>query len=396
MPEPRQLHLNAFLMSVGHHEAAWRLPESDPFANTEVSHYQELARVAERGLLDSVFFADSPSLMSNPARRPAEAVDPVILLAAMSAVTERIGLIATASTTYDEPYNVARRFASLDTISHGRAGWNVVTSAAEDAGANFGYDTIPGHATRYARAQEFLEVVTGLWAGWEPGAVVADKAAGVYADPSKVHTLDHRGEHFAVRGPLNVGRSPQGSPVLVQAGSSPAGIALAARFAEAVFTAQRSLEDGQAFYRELKSATARVGRNPEHLKVLPGIVPILGGVCVGLAGAVQFTRWKGHQLECCGELSAPGRNTIAAGDGAGAAWRHGLSLGVRCARCCGNLMAILLVVGVMDLAAMAVVTIGITAERFAPGDRRLVRRIGAVAVGAGVVMLVRAVVQRFS
>jgi FMN-dependent oxidoreductase (nitrilotriacetate monooxygenase family) len=273
----RQLVLNAFLMGVGHHEAAWRLPESDPFANAEVTHYQELARIAERGLLDSVFFADSPSLMTNPARRPAEAIEPTILLAAMAAVTERIGLIATASTTYDEPYNVARRFASLDAISHGRAGWNVVTSAAEDAGANFGFDQIPGHATRYARAQEFLEVVTGLWSGWEPDAVVADKAAGVYADPARIHALDHHGEHFSVRGPLNVGRSAQGRPVLVQAGSSTAGVDLAARFAEAVFTAQRTLEDGQEFYRVLKSATARVGRNPDHVKILPGIVPILGG-----------------------------------------------------------------------------------------------------------------------
>jgi FMN-dependent oxidoreductase (nitrilotriacetate monooxygenase family) len=273
----RQLHLNAFLMSVGHHEATWRLPEIDPFASTEIGHYQDLARIAERGLMDSVFFADSPSLMTNPARRPAEAIEPTLLLAAMAAVTERVGLIATGSTTYDEPYNVARRFASLDAISHGRAGWNVVTSAAEDAGANFGFEQIPGHATRYARAQEFLEVVTGLWSSWQPGAVVADKAAGVYADPARIDTLDHHGEHFSVRGPLNVGRSAQGWPVLVQAGSSTAGIVLAARFAEAVFTAQRSLEDGQAFYRELKAATARAGRNPDHLKVLPGIVPILGG-----------------------------------------------------------------------------------------------------------------------
>jgi len=273
----RQLVLNAFLMGVGHHEAAWRLPESDPFANAEVTHYQELARIAERGLLDSVFFADSPSLMTNPARRPAEAIEPTILLAAMAAVTERIGLIATSSTTYDEPYNVARRFASLDAISHGRAGWNVVTSAAEDAGANFGFEQIPGHATRYARAQEFLEVVTGLWSGWEPDAVVADKAAGVYADPARIRPLDHQGEHFSVRGPLNVGRSAQGRPVLVQAGSSTAGVDLAARFAEAVFTAQRTLADGQEFYRALKSATARVGRNPDHIKILPGIVPILGG-----------------------------------------------------------------------------------------------------------------------
>src|SRR4051812_4009329 len=275
--ETRTMHLNAFLMGVGHHEAAWRLPESNPRDAAEVAHYQQLARIAERGLMDSVFFADSPSIMSNPARRPAESIEPTLLLAAMAVATERIGLIATGSTTYDEPYNVARRFASLDAISHGRAGWNVVTSAAEDAGANFGFEQIPDHAARYARAQEFLEVVTGLWSGWEPDAVVADKAAGVYADPSKIHPLDHRGEHFAVRGPLNVGRSAQGSPVLVQAGSSTAGIGLAARFAEAVFTAQRSLEDGQEFYRTIKAATARAGRNPDHLKVLPGIVPILGG-----------------------------------------------------------------------------------------------------------------------
>lgn len=274
--ENRQLHLNAFLMGVGHHEAAWRLPESKPRDAAEVTHYQQLARTAERGLMDSVFFADSPSMMSNPARRPAETLDPVLLLAAMAVVTERIGLIATGSTTYEEPYNVARKFASLDAISHGRAGWNVVTTADENAGANFGHETIPEHAARYARAQEFLEVVTGLWAAWEPDAVVADKAAGVYADPSKVHTLDHVGEHFRVRGPLNVSRSAQGWPVLVQAGSSPAGIRLAARFAEAVFTAQRGIEDGQIFYQQLKSATTRAGRSPDSIKVLPGLVPIIG------------------------------------------------------------------------------------------------------------------------
>jgi FMN-dependent oxidoreductase (nitrilotriacetate monooxygenase family) len=274
--ENPKLHLNAFLMGVGHHEAAWRLPESNPRNAAEVEHYQHLARIAERGLMDSVFFADSPSMMSDPARRPAETLEPTLLLAAMAVATERIGLIATGSTTYEEPYNVARRFASLDAISHGRAGWNVVTSADEKAGANFGFDTIPEHATRYARAQEFLEVVTGLWAAWEPDAVLADKVAGIYADPAKVRTLDHVGEHFRVRGPLNVSRSAQGWPVLVQAGSSPAGIGLAARFAEAVFTAQRSLEDGRSFYQQLKNATARAGRTPDAIKVLPGLVPIVG------------------------------------------------------------------------------------------------------------------------
>ena len=272
----RQLNLNAFLMSTGHHEASWRLPESDPYAAANVAHYQQLARIAERGRLDSVFFADSPSIFSNPARRPAETLEPTILLAAMAAVTERIGLVATASTTYETPYNLARRFASLDAISNGRAGWNVVTTAALDAGANFGFETSPTHAERYDRANEFLEVVTGLWDGWDDDAVLADKEAGVHTDPDKIRVLNHRGKHFQVRGPLTVGRSPQGRPVIVQAGSSGPGIALAAAYAEAVFTAQRTLEEGQAFYRELKAATAAAGRNPEHVKILPGIVPIIG------------------------------------------------------------------------------------------------------------------------
>ncbi|MCW2798047.1 LLM class flavin-dependent oxidoreductase [Nocardioides sp.] len=273
----RQLNLNAFLMSTGHHEASWRLPESNPLVSTDVTHFQDLARIAERGKLDSVFFADSPSIFGNPARRPPEVLEPTLLLAAMAVVTERIGLIATASTTYDEPFNLARRFASLDALSRGRAGWNVVTSAALDAGANFGFEVTPSHAERYRRANEFLEVVFGLWDGWEDDAVVADKATGVHTDPAKVHALDHVGEHFRVRGPLNVGRSSQGRPIIVQAGSSGPGIALAAAYAEAVFTAQRTLEEGQAFYSELKAATVAQGRNPDHIKILPGIVPILGG-----------------------------------------------------------------------------------------------------------------------
>jgi FMN-dependent oxidoreductase (nitrilotriacetate monooxygenase family) len=273
----RQLNLNAFLMSTGHHEASWRLPESDPHAAAEVTHYQRLARIAERGTMDSVFFADSPSMFSNPARRPPETLEPTLLLAAMAVVTKRIGLIATASTTYEEPYSLARRFASLDAISHGRAGWNVVTTAALDAGANFGYEANPTHAARYARAGEFVEVVLGLWDGWDDDAVVADKAKGVHTDPRRVHRLEHRGPHFSVRGPLTVGRSAQGRPVVVQAGSSGPGIALAAAHAEAVFTAQRTLAEGQSFYRRLKAATAEAGRNPDHVKVLPGIVPIIGG-----------------------------------------------------------------------------------------------------------------------
>ena len=273
----RKLTLNAFLMSTGHHEASWRLPESDPHAATDVAHYQHLARVAERGAMDSVFFADSPSLMTNPARRPPQTLEPTVLLAAMAAVTERVGLVATASTTYEEPYNLARRFASLDALSGGRAGWNVVTTAALDAGVNFGFDGTPTHAERYARADEFVRVVLGLWDGWEDDAEVADKASGVHTDPTRVHPLEHRGEHFSVRGPLTVGRSAQGRPVVVQAGSSGPGIALAAAYAEAVFTAQRTLAEGRSFYRELKAATAGAGRDPDHVLVLPGLVPILGG-----------------------------------------------------------------------------------------------------------------------
>ncbi|WP_104106137.1 LLM class flavin-dependent oxidoreductase [Nocardioides sp. 616] len=272
----KKLVLNAFLMSTGHHEASWRLPESDTTAYREVSHYQELARTAERGKLDSVFFADSPSIFGDLARRPSETIEPALLLSAMAVVTTRIGLVATASTTYQEPYNLARTFASLDAISHGRAGWNVVTSADLKASANFGYGEPPTHAQRYERASEFLEVVLGLWGGWRDDHRVADKAAGVFTDPSRVQVLDHVGEHFRVRGPLNVARSEQGHPVIVQAGSSGPGIALAARYAEAVFTAQSTLEDGRRFYAELKAAARKAGRNPDHLKILPGLVPILG------------------------------------------------------------------------------------------------------------------------
>ena len=273
----QHLILNAFLMSTGHHEASWRMPETDVTSYRDVAHYQRLAQVAERGTLDSVFFADSPSVFGvNLERRPAEAIEPALLLTAMAVATERIGLIATSSTTYEEPYNLARTFASLDAISHGRAGWNVVTTADLKAGANFGLTEAPSHAERYRRAQEFLEVVLGLWGGWRDDATVADKQTGVFHDSTRVDVLDHVGEHFRVRGPLNVGRSEQGHPVIVQAGSSVPGMALAAAYAEAVFTAQPSLDDGRAFYAELKAATRKAGRNPDHLKILPGLVPIIG------------------------------------------------------------------------------------------------------------------------
>ncbi|WP_327694905.1 LLM class flavin-dependent oxidoreductase [Streptomyces sp. NBC_00459] len=272
----RQLHLNAFLMTTGHHEASWRLPESDPYAHVELDHYVRLARIAERGTFDSLFLADSPQLWGSVGQRPAGALEPLTLLTALATATTHIGLIATASTSYNSPYNLARKFASLDIISGGRAGWNIVTTAGAEAARNFGLDAEPAHAQRYARAAEFLDVALKLWDSWEDDAIVADKAAGVWGDDAKVHPPQHQGTYFSVEGALNVPRSPQGYPVLVQAGSSEDGKAFAARYAEAVFTAQQTIEDAQAFYADLKSRTAAGGRDPDHIKVLPGIVPVLG------------------------------------------------------------------------------------------------------------------------
>ncbi|MBE9375524.1 LLM class flavin-dependent oxidoreductase [Saccharopolyspora sp. HNM0983] len=271
----RTMHLNAFLMNVGHHEAAWRLPQSDPAANEDIRHYIELARIAERGTFDSVFLADSPALRTDVGQRPATQLEPTVVLAALAVATERIGLVATASTSYNEPYNLARRFASLDHISGGRAGWNIVTNATAEAAHNFGYDELPSHSERYRRAEEFVEVSQRLWDSWEDSAELGEKS-GAWADTDRVHEIDHRGEHFAVRGPLNVTRPPQGHPLLVQAGSSEDGKNLAAAHAEAVFTAQQTLDEGKAFYADLKDRALRLGRDPETIKILPGIVPVIG------------------------------------------------------------------------------------------------------------------------
>jgi FMN-dependent oxidoreductase (nitrilotriacetate monooxygenase family) len=273
---PNKLHLNAFLMSVGHHEASWRLPESDPYAGWSAEHYKNLARIAERGKLDSLFLADSPVQQGDPGRRPTGKLEPTVLLTALAGVTEHIGLIATASTSYNEPYNLARRFASLDHVSDGRVGWNIVTTAGADAARNFGLDDVPLHRDRYERAGEFVEVATKLWDSWADDAVVADKEAGVHADAAKVRPIDHRGRFFRVDGPLNVPRSPQAYPLLVQAGSSEDGKQFAARWAEAVFTAQQTLEEAQAFYRDLKKRAVALGRDPDGIKILPGIVPVIG------------------------------------------------------------------------------------------------------------------------
>jgi FMN-dependent oxidoreductase (nitrilotriacetate monooxygenase family) len=272
----RQLHFNLFLHDTGHHEASWRLPGSDPYANLSLPAHQHLTRVAEDAKFDSVFLADSPALWNDPGRRPSGKLEPTVLLAALAAGTTRIGLIATASTSYNEPFNLARRFASLDHLSGGRAGWNIVTTANDAAARNFGLDGQPLHRTRYERADEFLEVATKLWDSWADDAIVADRTAGVHARADRVRRIDHRGTHFRVDGPLNVPRSPQGYPLLVQAGSSQDGKEFAARWAEAIFTAQPTLAESQAFYADVKRRAVAAGRDPDHVVILPGIVPVIG------------------------------------------------------------------------------------------------------------------------
>ncbi|HEY0889133.1 MAG TPA: LLM class flavin-dependent oxidoreductase [Nocardioides sp.] len=271
----RQLSLNAFLHDAGHHEASWRHPDSAAERVHDIDFYVELAQRAEAAKLDGVFFADSPGMWAATPYRPTAHLEPITRLAAIAARTERIGLIATASTTFYEPYNLARLFNSLDMLSGGRAGWNIVTTQSEAVARNFSLAELPSAEERYARGQEFVDVVTKLWDSWEDDAIVADRESGLYFDPDKVHPVDHVGRHFQVAGPLAAPRSPQGRPVYVQAGSSNDGRAFAARNAEAIFTAHQTIGDAQAFYADIKSRAARLGRNPDHVKVLPGISPFL-------------------------------------------------------------------------------------------------------------------------
>ncbi|WP_122447775.1 LLM class flavin-dependent oxidoreductase [Pseudomonas viridiflava] len=270
----RQMKLGAFLMATGHHVAAWRHPDVPADAGLDFKHYRHLAQVAEAAKFDTLFVADSVAAATGDiASRMARSdhFEPLTLLSALSAVTDHIGLIATATTTYNEPYHVARKFASLDHLSGGRAGWNLVTSDAAAEAQNFGRAEHVGHAERYSRAREFHQVVTGLWDSWTDGAFTRDKASGQYYDPANVHVLDHVGEHFSVKGPLNVARSPQGQPVVVQAGSSEVGRDLAAQTAEVVFTAQTSLASAQAFYADIKGRLSTYGRDADSLKVMPGV-----------------------------------------------------------------------------------------------------------------------------
>ncbi|MFB8831778.1 LLM class flavin-dependent oxidoreductase [Azotobacter sp. CWF10] len=270
------------LYPTGHHAAAWRHPQAQADAGINFEHYVGLAQTAERAGFDLLFLADSAAArgkdwvaLSRFATHYVAQFEPLTLISALAAVTRRIGLVATASTTYNDPYSLARKLASIDHISHGRVGWNLVTSGNEEEAFNFGATAYPPHAERYRRAHEFAQVLKGLWDSWDDDAFPRDKASGLFLDVDKMHVLGHRGEHFSVRGPLNIPRPPQGWPVLVQAGSSEAGKELAAETAEVVFTAQRALADAQAFYADVKGRMARYGRQPSALKIMPGIFPVV-------------------------------------------------------------------------------------------------------------------------
>ena len=277
----RQMHLGAFMRPISIHTAAWRYPGAYPDANFNFQHLTRFAQKLEHGKFDAFFMADHLAVLNMPVqalKRSATVTsfDPLTLLPALAVLTNRLGLIATASTTYNEPYHVARKFASLDHISGGRAGWNVVTSGNPDEAMNFGLEEHVDHATRYRRAREFFDVVTGLWDSWDDGAFIRDVESGTYFDPEKLHVLNHDGEFLKVRGPLNIGRPIQGWPVIVQAGASDAGRQLAAETAEVIFGAGGSIENARAFYSDVKGRMRAIGRDPDHLKVLPGAFVVVG------------------------------------------------------------------------------------------------------------------------
>jgi len=276
MPAPkRQMHLGLFVLGTGNHSAGWR---HDGAFTTSVSIpvMQKIAQIAERGKFDLFFISDSAAM--DPGDHPSflNRFEPMTLLSALSMVTSHIGLGATVSTSYNEPFNVARAFASLDHISSGRAAWNVVTSANEKSYPNFGKER-PDHDLRYEIATEFVDVVRGLWDCWDDGAIVADRSTGTFVDKTKVHPLNHKGRFFSVRGPINIERSPQGQPIIIQAGGSPAGQDLSARSADLVFSVVNGDPvSAKKAYGSLKERVVRHGRRPEHLPILPGVMPIIG------------------------------------------------------------------------------------------------------------------------
>lgn len=274
----KTLHFFAYLVGAGHHIAAWRHPSANPAAAISFDHYRSLADIAEQGVLDAVFFADSLAVNEQSHHGILDRFDPVGLITALAPVTKNVGLIATASTSYDEPYNLARALLSADRISKGRAGWNIVTTRdlTNTTARNYGRPEHYEHSIRYERAEEFVDVVRGLWRSWEPDAFTYDKVSGQFFDPAKLHRINHRGNLFPrVDGPLNIAPSEQGEPLLVQAGSSEPGIALGARVANAIFTFQPDIPAAQQFRNKIRDKARASGRNPDEVYVLGGISPIV-------------------------------------------------------------------------------------------------------------------------
>ena len=281
MKQKRQLRLGAFMRPTTIHTGAWRYPGAFPDANFNLAHIRRFARTLERGRFDAFFMADHLAVLNMPIEalkrsHTVTSFDPLTLLPVLAVDTTHLGLIATASTTFEQPYLIARRFASLDHISGGRAGWNVVTTSNPDSALNFGLEEHMEHDERYARAREFVDVVTGLWDSWADDAFVRDVESGVYFDPEKLHVLNHKGRYLQVRGPLNIARPVQGWPVIVQAGASEAGRQLAAETAEVVFAAGGRLPDAQAVYADVKGRMEALGRDRDHLKILPGAFVVVG------------------------------------------------------------------------------------------------------------------------
>jgi FMN-dependent oxidoreductase (nitrilotriacetate monooxygenase family) len=276
MTQARKIKFGFILHGVGRTWNDWRHPERIVNASTDFAHYREQAQLAERGKFDFLFVADSLSINEKSSPHYLNRFEPITILSALAGATSHIGLVATLTVSYSEPFNVARQFASLDHISGGRAGWNVVTSWLGDTAANFSKSEHPAHDVRYRIATEYLDVVQGLWDSWEDDAHVADKESGVFVDPDKLHRLDHKGEFFHVRGPLNIKRGPQGQPVIFQAGASDDGRNFAARRADAIFAPASTYEEGLAYCADVKARAKGFGRDPERLLVLPGIAPIVG------------------------------------------------------------------------------------------------------------------------
>ncbi|BCL37506.1 LLM class flavin-dependent oxidoreductase [Nostoc sp. MS1] len=281
MSSSKQLKLGAFMRPVSIHTGAWRYPGAIPDANFNFPTLKRLIQKLEQGKFDAFFMADHLAVLNMPINalkrsHTVTSFEPFTLLSALASVTENIGLVATASTTYDAPFHIARRFASLDHISGGRAGWNIVTTANPDAALNFGLEEEIEHDERYRRAREFYDVVTGLWDSFADDAFIRDVEAGIYFDPEKLHVLNHKGKYLSVRGPLNIARPVQGWPVIVQAGASEAGRQLAAETAEAVFAPAGNLEAGKALFADIKGRAQTIGRDPDSIKILPGALVVVG------------------------------------------------------------------------------------------------------------------------